>query len=102
MSEKEARQRFGVFRLEDQDASFKHAGPRRADRLLQLAIGVMTLTALWLLTSDSPAARWGHVIGLASQPFYITATWRARQWGMLFVAVMLIGVWSRGIVNTFF
>lgn len=101
MSVDEARRRFGIFRLEDQDAAYaRHRS--HVDWLLQLAIGILTLMSLWLLTSDSPAARWGHVVGLASQPFYMLATWRARQWGMFFVAVMLLGVWSRGIVNNFF
>lgn len=101
MSIDEARRRFGVFSLEDQDAAYERRGDR-VDALLQVAIGIFTITSLMLLTADSPAARWGHVIGLASQPFYIAATWRARQWGMFFVAVTLLGVWSRGIVNNFF
>lgn len=74
---------------------------RRVDRALQVAIALLTVTSLWLITSNAPEARWGHVLGLASQPFYIAATWRARQWGMFFVAVMLIGIWCRGIANTF-
>ena len=74
---------------------------RLIDGALQLAIAVMTLAALWLITSTSPMARWGHVIGLLSQPLYMAATLRARQWGMFAVAVMLCGVWARGIANYF-
>lgn len=101
MSIEDIRRRFGVFRIEDQDAAYVSRSGR-ADALLQAAIGILTLLSLWLLTSNTPEARWGHWVGLASQPLYIVATWRARQWGMLFVAVTLIGVWSRGIVNNFF
>lgn len=73
----------------------------RVDAALQLAIAVLTLAALWLLTSSGPDTRWGHVVGLASQPFYIAASWRARQWGLFLVAVLMCGLWARGIVNGF-
>ena len=72
----------------------------RIDHALQAAIAVMTLAAVWLLT-DPLLARWGHVLGLASQPVYIAVTWRARQWGMFIVAVAMCGLWARGIVNHF-
>ncbi len=74
---------------------------RWIDAGLELAIVVFTLAALWLVTSATPYARWGHVVGLFSQPFYIAATWRARRWGMFFVAVVLVGIWLRGIANNF-
>lgn len=101
MSVEEARRRYGVFRLEDQEADYASARRTRIDVLLQVAIGVLTIVSLWLITSDGPYARWGHVLGLVSQPFWIAATWRARQWGMLFVALMLVGLWLRGIANHF-
>lgn len=101
MSTDEARRRFGVFRLEDSEAAYTPTR-RRTDAALQAGIAVLTLAALWLLTSGAAEARWGHVIGLASQPLYMVATWRGRQWGMFIVAVMLVGIWGRGIANNFF
>lgn len=73
---------------------------KRIDMALETAILILTAWSIWILTSEAP--RWGFVVGLASQPFYIVATWRARRWGMFIVAWMLCGFWSRGIVNHFF
>ena len=75
---------------------------RVIDAWLQLGLAILTLAAIGLLTSATEYARWGHMVGLVSQPLYIAAAWRARQWGMFFVAVMLCGLWARGIANHFF
>lgn len=75
---------------------------QRIDLVLQTGIAVLTFAALWLLTSGAEYARWGHVVGLVSQPFYIAAAWRGRQWGMFVVAIALCGLWLRGITNHFF
>jgi len=73
----------------------------RTDRILQAAILVLSLAAVYLITSPGPYTKWGHVVGLASQPFWIAATWRARQWGMLVLSIAYSGLWLRGIVNYF-
>ena len=74
---------------------------KRIDAVLQGAILVLSLAAVYLLTSPNEYARWGHVVGLASQPFWLAATWRARQWGMLVLAIAYSGLWLRGI-HTYF
>lgn len=69
---------------------------------LQFAIAASTLVAFYLITSIGPAAKYGYVVGLVSQPLWIAATWRARQFGMFIVAVMMLGLWLRGVGNNFF
>jgi hypothetical protein len=71
------------------------------DAFLQAIILVLSLAAIYLLTSPGPYARWGHVVGLASQPFWLAATWRARQWGMFVLAIAYSGLWLRGIASYF-
>lgn len=71
------------------------------DGTLQIAIVVLSLVAAYLVAGTGPLAKWGFVVGLVSQPFYLVATWRARQWGMLLVAIFYCGAWVQGILNRF-
>ena len=71
------------------------------DGLLQFAIGALSLAAMLMIASDGTWHRWGFVVGLISQPFWILATWRARQWGMFGLSVIYIFVWIFGIGSRF-
>ena len=73
------------------------------DLALQIAIGALSIAAMAMITQPiaSPLFGWGYVVGLASQPLWIAATWRANQWGMLAVSVFYTGAWVQGIYNHF-
>lgn len=75
----------------------------RARRLQldQVAIAILSAAAIVLLTEPGAIARWGFVVGLISQPFWICATWRARQTGMFVVSVLYLPIWIRGILIHF-
>jgi hypothetical protein len=70
-------------------------------KALQAAILVVSLTAITMVSSTGPLHRWGFVVGLLSQPLWLLATWRARQWGMFVLAIFYVGVWTQGILNRF-
>jgi len=74
----------------------------RIDSALQIAIAVLTITAAYLIATTGPWQRWGFVVGLISQPFWFAAAWRARQFGVLLVAVFYTGAWVQGIYLRFF
>ena len=76
---------------------------RHAHSAVQLVIFVLSPVAIYLvgLPSAHPWQPWGFVVGLASQPFWLLATWQARQWGMWLLSVFYIGIWSAGIYNHF-
>lgn len=74
----------------------------RLDGYLQLAIAGLSIAAIYLVAGTHEYARWGFVVGLASQPFWIAATWRARQWGMLTVSLAYTPAWIGGIAARFF
>jgi len=71
------------------------------DSALQIALAVLSIVAAYLVASDGPWQRWGYVVGLTSQPFWFVATWRARQYGILLVAIFYTGAWVQGIANRF-
>jgi len=67
------------------------------DIVLQVAITVLSLAAIAMISTTGTWHRWGFVVGLISQPFWILATWRARQWGMFGLSVIYVFVWIFGI-----
>jgi hypothetical protein len=78
------------------------------DWLLQLGIFVLSLAAIAMIATTGSLHRWGFVAGLASQPFWIAALWRARSpggtrmWGMFALSVVYCAIWIFGILNRFF
>ena len=68
---------------------------------VQACLALLSLTAVTLITGRR-WQRWGHVFGLASQPFWLIATWSAGQWGMFVLALVYTFMWCRGIYNNFF
>ena len=64
------------------------------DQGLILVCGAL---AAWLSQDLSQArARWACVFGLASQPFFLAATWQAGQLGMFALAMLYTVAWARG------
>ncbi len=66
---------------------------------LQWTLLIVSATAALLMAQQPPLQKWGFIVGLCSQPFWLMATWRAKQWGMFALAVWYTGVWSLGIYN---
>lgn len=63
----------------------------------QAAILILSGLAAWLVTDPGPSHRWGCVVGLVAQPFWLAVTWRARQWGMFALAIYYCVAWGRGV-----
>lgn len=74
---------------------------RRIDAHLQIWIAVLSIAAAYLVATTGPWQRWGFVVGLMSQPLWFAVTWRARQYGILIVAIFYTGAWVQGILNRF-
>lgn len=63
----------------------------------QAAILLFGVTAIWLSQDHRPHwARWACVCGLASQPFWLYASWTAGQWGIFASSMLYAWAWWRG------
>lgn len=68
--------------------------------IIQAAIAVLGASSIWLLgRRDARLRRWGYVLGLASQPFWVFATWQAHQHGMFLLSLFYCWAWTAGIYN---
>lgn len=69
------------------------------DSIAQIGITIFGVAAIILVAKKN---KWGFVLGLASQPFWIITSYLNRQWGVLLLSVVYVGSWSYGIYEWFF
>lgn len=66
----------------------------------QIGIIVAGVSSTWLSQHKVLKwRRWSSVIGLAAQPFWFYASWKAQQWGIFFAAFLYTYAWGTGIYN---
>lgn len=69
-----------------------------ADLIVQLCIALTGVLAAWV--SHAPAERtrrWGCVLGLLGQPFWVWTAWHAGQWGVLACSAGYTLAFIRGV-----
>jgi hypothetical protein len=66
--------------------------------LEQLGIICTGMIAVWL-TQDSRESwrRWACIFGMAGQPFWFYAAWKASQWGIFAATFVYTWSWWRGV-----
>ena len=66
----------------------------------QTAILILSCVAIWLLAKKRDSvSRWGYVVGLASEPFWLYASYKAEQWGVFLVCLWWAWCYLKGIWN---
>ena len=66
----------------------------------QIALAVLSLTACALSQASSDSLRrYACLFGLASQPFWIHATWASQQYGMVVISALYCIVWGSAAVK---
>jgi hypothetical protein len=64
----------------------------------QIAIGVTSVTAVWLSQDSRPRwRRWAGIFGLIGQPFWMYTSWKASQWGIFGLCFLYTYCWVRGL-----
>jgi hypothetical protein len=65
--------------------------------LVQLALAICGLAALWLAMGTSARGRrWAPLIGLCGQPAWLWFAWDVRAWGLVAVSIAYTAVYARG------
>ncbi len=69
----------------------------------QVCLATFGITAIWL-TNDSRESfqKWGPVIGLLGQPFWLYATYNKELWGMLIICCFYTVAWIKGVIKWHF
>ncbi|MCK5600499.1 hypothetical protein KAR91_01450 [Candidatus Pacearchaeota archaeon] len=72
-------------------------------KLDQVGLLLFGAAAIYLvgLEPSNPYQKWGYVVGLISQPFWLYATYRDEQWGIFYLSIFYTYSWSAGIYNHF-
>lgn len=64
----------------------------------QIGIALTGATAVFLSQDRRESwRRWACIFGMAGQPFWFYATFKAEQWGMFALCVLYALAWARGI-----
>lgn len=64
----------------------------------QFMIAACGITAVYLSQDPRPHwAKWACIAGLAGEPFWFWAAWKADQWGIMVLVFVYAAGWSRGL-----
>lgn len=69
------------------------------DLIAQIGIVIFGVSAIILVAKKN---KWGFVLGLISQPFWLITSIMNRQWGIVLLSVIYVGSWAYGVYEWFF
>lgn len=63
----------------------------------QIIIFLTGMIAIWLVNDKRESYRkYSSIFGLLGQPFWFYTTYKAEQWGILFLTIFYTIAWGRG------
>jgi len=69
--------------------------------IIQLMILICSAVSIWLVARTDKLHRWGFVVGLFGQPFWLWETYHSEQYGMFLLSGWYVYVWGKGIYVRF-
>lgn len=69
------------------------------ENVSQIAILILSCTSVFFITRKDEWTKWGYVLGLCSQPFWLYTTYTHQQWGMFLLSIFYTYRWAIGINN---
>jgi nicotinamide riboside transporter PnuC len=68
------------------------------DLIANIGVAIFGITAIILVAKKN---KWGFVVGLISQPFWLITSYLHQQWGVFILTVVYVFTWSYGIYEWF-
>lgn len=69
--------------------------------ICQWVVMIMGAVTIWFLAQKKPWMRWGYVIGLLSEPFWMITTYYSKQYGIMVLTLIYGFCYALGIRNYF-
>jgi len=69
------------------------------DTIAQVGIALFGVASVLLVAKKN---KWGFVLGLLSQPFWLLTSYLNNQWGVFFLSIIYTFSWVYGIYNWFY
>lgn len=66
---------------------------------VQVAILILSGSSVWLIGRKENWSKWGYLIGLLSQPFWIYTSYVNEQLGIFILGIWYTYAWCQGIWN---
>ena len=68
---------------------------------IQIPLFVFEACGMWMIARKEDWKKWGYVVGLCGEPFWIYTSLENKQYGILALAIFYLYVWCMGIYNYF-
>ena len=69
------------------------------DLISQIAIVVLGISSIWFLGRLEPWRRWGFILGLCSEPFWLWIAVRTEQWSIAIITPFFAYAFGQGVYN---
>lgn len=70
-----------------------------SDFIAQVGILIFGCSAIWFVGRLERWHRWGYVLGMFAQPFWLWTSIKNEQWGIAILSVWYAYAWGQGIYN---
>ena len=67
--------------------------------LAQVAIFIFGASAIWCVGRPEPWRKWGYLLGLCGQPFWLYLTATKEQWGIFALCLWYTYSWCQGVYH---
>jgi hypothetical protein len=67
--------------------------------ILQIIIVFLSASAIFMISRKENWSKWGYLVGLIGQPFWLYSTYHSEQWGIFLLSMFYIYSWGTGVYN---